>query len=424
MEEMNMSLASRIKNALPFLSAQQIPPEPPALPDALQAIIDADRKSGRELTVQEIQDLTGWDTVTLTANAPRIGMARVQYAQYQQALDDYEIARAKREFKAEQREARKSAKKQPPQPKDDNGSQPGNTDVITGEARTLEERITPRGKSFSDLTADELSIRRREILANTPFDIPLHRKFMNSVKETWRVIGPPAFVVFTVWEVYYFMNHFLRASNVFDVVLLWGISLIIEIPFMVATYDQSERRERAAERRARNEEENIPGKNSSLVFWVLLALVNVAGQIAFLGFVTHVGLSLIDPSVIGLWFFIVLRVTGVIIGDCYTAFHLLPTEASIDRVLRAQQAQMEGERRLAASDARRMREDAEAKRDVRLVELSVKRDERESDFMEQWQVMNMRQTLERQRRFIEMEQQQYPQLGAPNGAQEPEMGDL
>jgi hypothetical protein len=85
---------------------------------------------------------------------------------------------------------------------------------------------------------------------------------------------------------------------------------------------------------------------------------------------------------------------------------------------------MEGERRLAASDARRMREDAEAKRDVRLVELSVKRDERESDFMEQWQVMNMRQTLERQRRFIEMEKQQYPQLGAPNGAQEPEMGDL
>jgi hypothetical protein len=36
----------------------------------------------------------------------------------------------------------------------------------------------------------------------------------------------------------------------------------------------------------------------------------------------------------------------------------------------------------------------------------------------------MRQTLERQRRFIEMEKQQYPQLGAPNGAQEPEMGDL
>jgi hypothetical protein len=152
-----------------------------------------------------------------------------------------------------------------------------------------------------------------------------------------------------------------------------GISLIIEIPFMIATYDQSERRERAAERRARGEPDNLPGKVSSLIFWCLLALVNVVGQISFLAFITHAGLSLTDPSVVGLWFFIIFQVTGVIVGDCYTAFHLLPTEASTDRVLRAQQAQVEGEQRLAISDAERLRKDAEAKQAVRRVELSVQR---------------------------------------------------
>ncbi|HLG75151.1 MAG TPA: hypothetical protein VKX46_01980, partial [Ktedonobacteraceae bacterium] len=161
----------------------------------------------------------------------------------------------------------------------------------------------------------------------------------------------------------------------------------------------------------------------SLVFWCLLAAVNIVGQVSFLAFVTHAGFQLTDPNVVGLWLFILFRVTGVIIGDCYTAFHLLPTEASIERVLRAQQAQMEGEQRLAASDAERLRKDAEAKQAVRRVELAVQREEREVNFMEEWQKMNMRQTLARQQRFIELENQQLRQLGIA-GEEEPETGDL
>lgn len=296
-------------------------------------------------------------------------------------------------------------------------------DPITVPAQTISQMVTPAGRSFSDLSADELSIRRRNILANTPFDLPIHRRFMNAVKETWRVIGPPAFVVFTVWEVYYFMNHFLQASNVFDVVLLWGISLIIEIPFMIATYDQSERRERAAERKARGEDATMPGTISSLVFWCVLALVNVAGQIAFLAFVTRAGYSLSSPAAVGLWFFIILRVTGVIVGDCYTAFHLLPTEAGIDRVLRAQKAQTDGEARLAASDAERSHKEAESDASIARIHLSVERDKREARFIEEWQQMNMTQTLERQRRFMELERKQLGLLpGGPNA--EPDTGDL
>jgi hypothetical protein len=233
---------------------------------------------------------------------------------------------------------------------------------------------------------------------------------MNAVKETWRVLGPVAFVFFTVWEVYYFMNHFLVTANVFDVVLLWGISLIIEIPFMIATYDQSERRERAAERRARGEDDRMPGTGSSLAFWCILALVNVAGQIAFLSFVTRAGSSLSSPSAVGLWGFIILRVTGVIVGDCYTAFHLLPTEASIDRVLRGQKAQMDGEKRLADSDAERLHKDAETQQSLSRIQISVQRDKREAAFMEEWQRLNIAQALERQHHFIALERRQLREL--------------
>ncbi len=407
-----MSLASRIKNALPPIFALKQPVAPHT--GAYQVIVEKEQAEGRELSVQEIQDLTGWDNAQMATAVPGLAMARNIWGAYLRDLEEYQRKLAKREARQQRAQAR---------PKEAPISQPAGVDIIPGEARTLEERVSPRGRSFSDLTADELSIRRREILANTPFDLPFHRKFMNWLKDTWRVIGPPSFVVFTVWEVFYFMNHFMKATNVLDFVLLWGISLIIEIPFMIATYDQSERRERAAELRARGRPDTLPGQKSSLIFWCCLAAVNIVGQMSFLAFITHAGMSLTDPNTIGLWLFIVFRVTGVIVGDCYTAFHLLPTEANIDRVLRTQQAQMEGEQRLAASDAERLRKDAESKQAVRRVELSVKREEREVNFMEEWQQMNMRQTLARQQRFMELENRQLRQL-LPEEKEPPDTGDL
>lgn len=418
-----MKLGTRLKNVLPFLAGPQ-PPQPPLL-GAYQQIVEADTERGHELTINEIQQLTGWDSVQMATAAPGLGRARALWAHYRQELAGYERKLAKREERLARKQARRDRSSARPKEGPVSSTPGEDRNVISTQAETLEEIITPRGRSFSDLTADELSARRRAILANTPFDLPVHRKFTNAVKEIWRVIGPPTFVVFTVWEVYYFMNHFLQTHSIFDVVLLWGISLIIEIPFMVATYDQSERRERAAECKARGEPNTIPGKISSLVFWTLLALVNVAGQIAFLAFVTRAGYSLSSPSAVGLWGFILLRVTGVIIGDCYTAFHLLPTEASIDRVLRGQQAQMEGEERLADSDAKRLRSSAEVDRSIRQIELSVKRDEREATFMEEWQKMNMRQTLERQRHFMDLESQQLLQLGRPDeGERRDQQDDL
>lgn len=398
-------LLASVKNGLTNLLTPKEPQAP--LVGAYRRIVETEQAKGRHLSIQEMQDLMGWDSTQMASASPGLGNARYIWERYQQQLAAYQS-------KMQKRQTRNVPTSSPAHP-DPHGP-------ITGQAQTIETILIPTGRSFSEMTADQLSARRRAILANTPFNLPIHRVVMNGVKETWRVVGPIAFVVFTVWEVYYFMNHFLQTANVFDVVLLWGISLIIEIPFMIATYDQSERRERAAERRARGEDDNIPGKMSSMVFWGVLALVNVGGQIAFLAFVTRAGYSLSSPAALGLWSFILLRVTGVIVGDCYTAFHLLPTEASIDRVLRGQKAQMDGEKRLADSDAERLHKDAEMQQAISRIQLSVQRDKREATFIEDWQRMNMDQTLERQRRFMELERQQLRQL--PGGDDKRDTGDL
>lgn len=256
------------------------------------------------------------------------------------------------------------------------------------------------GQSFSDYTPEELQARRRAILASVPFDLPFYRKFMNGIKDTWRWLGPIAFVVFTVWEVFYFMNHFLQAGNIFDNVLLWGISLIIEIPFMIATYDQAERLAKDAERRSRGEPLNTHGKAGSILLWLFLAVVNVTGQISFLVFVTHAGFNLASPAVVGLWVFILIRVMGVIMGDCYTAFYLQPSDTNIERVLRAQKAQMDGEAALSESDRERMRKDAESQLLIERVRMSLESERRNAQFLSRLMTMSMDNTLRMQEEFM------------------------
>src|SRR5579875_3551859 len=87
------------------------------------------------------------------------------------------------------------------------------------------------------------------LLDGMSFDLPVHARFLNGVKNVWRVIGPPSFVIFTAWEVFYYMNHFLQAADFMSKVLLWGITLLIEVPFMIATFDQAERKRVRAEKR-------------------------------------------------------------------------------------------------------------------------------------------------------------------------------
>ncbi len=259
---------------------------------------------------------------------------------------------------------------------------------------------------LSELTPEQLKARRLAILAQVAFDVPVHRRVLNTARNIWRVIGPFCFVLFTAWEVFYFISSFMPKDGSWTTkVLLWGITLLIEVPFMMATYDMAERKAAAAEKQARGEKNTDRDTIGAIMLWLFLAAVNVCGQVAFLVLVTRVGADPFsaDPRTIGLWFFIVFRVSGVLAGDAYTAFFLRPDETSVDRVLRTQEAQMRGEELLAKSDANRLRTEAETDAAIRHIKIAVDREEREAEFIEDWQKMNMQQTLERQQRFMEWE---------------------
>ena len=275
------------------------------------------------------------------------------------------------------------------------------------------------------MTPEQLLARRRALLASVSYDVPTHRRVLNWLKNIWRIIGPFAFVLFTAWEVFYFISSFMPPDEAWtSKVLIWGITLLIEVPFMVATYDQAERKAVAAERKARGEKAIERDTIGSLILWGFLALVNVAGQVAFLVLITKLGGNPFanDPRTLGLWFFVIVRVSGVLAGDAYTAFFLRPDDSTIERVLRQQEAEMRGEKLLAESDAERLRRDAENNAMIRRITISVERDEREASFIADWQQMNMQQTLERQKQFMIAERSRMREVNGVD--EEPSTGDL
>ncbi len=299
------------------------------------------------------------------------------------------------------RESHRRAKPPPPDRPEGAPANPQPLQVPT--SGTVAQPLPAATGPLFEMTLEQLQARRRATLASISFDLPFHRRVLNKMKNAWRIIGPFAFVLFTSWEVYYFIHSFMPKDESWtSSVLLWGITLLIEVPFMVATYDMAERKAVAAEKRARGEPTSDRDSLGAVVLWIFLALVNVAGQVAFLVLVTRVGANPFsdDRRTLGLWFFILVRVSGVIAGDAYTAFFLRPDETTVERVLRAQKAQMEGEKALAESDAERMRTEAEADATIRRIKVSVERDEREARFIADWQMLNMRQTLARQERFM------------------------
>src|SRR5437762_9927561 len=176
--------------------------------------------------------------------------------------------------------------------------------------------------TFSEMTPEQIIARNRAILAQVSHNPPVHKSFMEGAKSVWRVVGPIAFIVFTAGEVYYYIKRFLPEDNsVWTQVLLWGITLLIEIPFCIATYDLSGRKKRSVDAKRSGREAPDKDTTGAVIMWCAMASINLAGQIAFLVFITKVGNFSRDWPIYG---FIVFRVVGVIVGDAYVAFFLAP----------------------------------------------------------------------------------------------------
>src|SRR2546430_406305 len=173
------------------------------------------------------------------------------------------------------------------------GKDPGQAPAKVAQAATIEGEttiISDTTGTFSQMTPEQITARNRAILAQVSHNPPAHERFMEFCKSTWRIVGPIAFIVFTAGEVYYYIKHFLPQDNSpWTQVLLWGITLLIEIPFCIATYDLSGRKKRAVEAKRAGREAPDKDTTGAVIMWCAMASINLAGQIAFLVFITKVG---------------------------------------------------------------------------------------------------------------------------------------
>jgi len=254
--------------------------------------------------------------------------------------------------------------------------------------------------TITELTPEQIAARNYAILAKVSHHPPGHERFMEFLKSTWRVVGPIAFIVFTAGEVYYYIKHFLPEDNsVWTQVLLWGVTLLIEIPFAIATFDLSGRKGRAIEARRVGLEPPDKDTVGAIIMWFIMALINIAGQMAFLFFLTKAGNFAKDWAI---YLFIGFRVVGVIVGDAYTAFFLSPAPTTIDHVIRHQKAQGEGFTQLTDQHNDRQIKESRAIAQIKQNQRIMRREESDAEFIDQMHRMTAQAALRQQSRLLEI----------------------
>jgi hypothetical protein len=260
--------------------------------------------------------------------------------------------------------------------------------------------LSDRTGTITELTPEQIAARNYAILAKVSHHPPGHERFMEFLKSTWRVVGPIAFIVFTAGEVYYYIKHFLpEDNNIWTDALLWGITLLIEIPFAIATFDLSGRKGRAIEARRAGLEPPDKDTTGAVIMWFVMAVINIAGQMSFLFFVTKAGSFEKDWPV---YLFIGFRVVGVIVGDAYTAFFLSPAPTTVDHVVKHQKAQAEGFELLADQYNARQIKESNAMSQITANQRHMKRDRDDADFMDQMHKMTAQAALRQQSRLLEI----------------------
>src|SRR5882757_1404305 len=241
--------------------------------------------------------------------------------------------------------------------------------------------ITDSTGTFTQMTPEQIMARNRAILAKVSHNPPAHKKFLEWAKSTWRIIGPIAFIVFTAGEVYYYIKHFLPQDNsIWTQVLLWGITLLIEIPFCIATYDLSARKERAVE--AKQSGREVPDKDTpgAIGMWIMMALINIGGQAAFLVFITKVG----DFS------------------HDYVAFFLSPAPLEVEHIVKHQKAQGEGFDQLADAATERQIKESRAHMLLEQNQRTMDTERKNANFVARFNDMHAEHMLQQQAELLKI----------------------
>ncbi len=216
--------------------------------------------------------------------------------------------------------------------------------------------------TFSEMTPEQIIARNRAILAQVSHNPPVHKSFMEGAKSVWRVVGPIAFIVFTAGEVYYYIERAVEAKRAGR-----------EVP-----------------------DKDTPG---AIGMWVVMALINIAGQMAFLFFITKAGSFDRDWPVYG---FIAFRVIGVIVGDAYVAFFLSPSPIKVEHIVKHQKAQGEGFDQLNDASMERKLKESRAQLQLEQNQRTIDRERSDATFIDQFHEMNTQAILQQQARLLEI----------------------
>jgi hypothetical protein len=145
--------------------------------------------------------------------------------------------------------------------------------------------------------------------------------------------------------------------------------------------------------------------------WLAFAVINIISQCAFLFSIVLAGH---DKNIELLVVFIVSRVVGFILGDAGTAFFLGGIDNDIKLVARAEREKGKLYADLAAAEGDRKRIEAKAETDIKLMEIKVKQEEQDADFLATLKKQTFTRVLQVQNEVLPGATGAQEQLAAPD----------
>lgn len=252
-------------------------------------------------------------------------------------------------------------------------AQPAQPHKTTADGRLL---------TTSEMTQEQLRARRIRRVESAKVARPLHESLMLFALKLWLVLGPPAFVLLTVFEVSYIFQQLLPPGDSGDQIVFFG-ALFVDLAMMFTTFGVAIKRRDLAEKRemqgaVSKREEGEVWFGTGL--WLIFVVINIIGQSAFLLRIVQGSSHPGDVHLI--YLFIAARVTGFILGDACTAFFLAKLESSALKLI-ARSEREKGKIYKDIGDAESERRIAEAETEARLtlIEIEVQQKKEDAAFL-------------------------------------------
>jgi len=255
---------------------------------------------------------------------------------------------------------------------------------VPGEVTTIEVPAAHREhRSTSTMTRQQLRTRRMNVIEGAKFGRPFHEAAMLFVLRGWLLLGPLAFVALTTSEVAYILTHLVAPGDRYGTLVIWGGALFIDLAMMFTTFGVAIKRRDLADKRDANGGVLSKREEAEVwigtAMWLTFAVINIISQAAFL---LHIILVSHDGNLTLLYLFVGSRVIGFILGDASTAFFLAKVDSShLKLIARAEREKGTLYADIAKAEGERQLTEAKAEADILLIQLKVRQEEEDANFL-------------------------------------------